>query len=90
MQAAESGRGLHADVSPEYNERACHANATIFANPFRHVLIAGFSCEVTPWWSDMAVKSGREGHVGKQEQLAAITYPNIPAVTDTTVPTTLQ
>lgn len=34
----------------------------------------------------MAVKSGREGHVGKQGQLAAVTYPNIPAVTDTTVP----
>lgn len=29
----------------------------------------------------MAVKSGREGHVGKQGQLAAI-----PAVTDKTVP----
>lgn len=87
MQAAESdGSGLHADVSPRYNERACHANATIFANPFRHVLIAGFWCEVTPRWSDMAVKSGREGHVGKQGQLAAIRYPDIPAVTDTTVP----
>lgn len=34
----------------------------------------------------MAVKSGREGHVGKQGQLAAIRYPDIPAVTDTTVP----